>query len=69
MINICGLWKHEGKNGTFYSGSLGGVDVLIFANKNRKSDKAPDLNLCISEKNKDYKKSSPVQTTDDNPWK
>jgi hypothetical protein len=66
MISLCGLWRHQSKNGdTFYSGSLGGVDVLIFANTNKKSEKAPDLNLCISEKKKNIK---PTEPRPDNPW-
>jgi len=51
MIKVTGLWKKEGKNGVFYSGSLGYcAQVLVFANKFKKGEKEPDLNLFIAPK-------------------
>ena len=51
MIKVTGLWKHEGKSGVYYSGGLGyGAQVLIFANKFKRSEKNPDLNLFIASK-------------------
>ena len=63
MINITGLWKHESKSGkTFLSGSWGNIDILIFENENKKPEKAPDFNFCISEKKKeDYKSNNQQQ--------
>jgi len=50
MIKVTGLWKHEGKGGVYYSGSLGLAQMLIFANKFKRSEKDPDLTLCIAPK-------------------
>jgi len=50
MTKVTGLWKHAGKNGTYYSGPLGLAQVLIFSNKFKRSEKDPDLTMCIAPK-------------------
>jgi len=56
LINVCGLWKNESRNGsTYLSGSLGGVQILVFPVKEKRSDKSPDYMLCISEKKREEK--------------
>lgn len=54
LINVCGLWKNESKSGsTYLSGSLGGVQVLVFPVKEKRSDRSPDYTLCIAEKKRE----------------
>ncbi len=49
MVNVCGLWLNESKNGEkYFSGSLGNMNVLIFKVKEKKSEKSPDYTLCIA---------------------
>ena len=51
MIKITGLWKGKDKNGsTFMSGTMGGVKVLIFANKYKEEDKHPDYIMYFAQK-------------------
>ena len=65
MIKITGLWKKEGKNGVFYSGSLGyGAQVLIFANKFKKEPKDLDLNLYIAPKAEPEEKAKEERADD-----
>lgn len=46
LINATGLWKQKMKDGTTYlAGNLGGVRVLIFPVKEKKSEKSPDYSL------------------------
>ena len=54
MLNIMGLWTSTPKNGgkNYLRGVIGKVQVLIFENENKKSEKHPDYNLCISLKKK-----------------
>lgn len=50
-VKLTGLWKNESKDGeSFLSGSLGGVRVLVFKNKYKKTDKDPDFNLFFAPK-------------------
>lgn len=47
-INATGLWKQKDKNGNVYlAGNMGGVRVLIFPIKEKKSEKSPDYTLCF----------------------
>lgn len=56
MVNVCGLWKNESRNGsTYLSGSLGGLQILVFPVKEKRSDKSPDYTLCIAEKKREEK--------------
>ncbi len=58
MIKLTGLWKHEGKEGTFYTGKLGqGGQILIFRNKFKTEDKHPDFNLFLAASQKKSEES------------
>lgn len=49
LINATGLWKQKDKAGnTYLTGMMGGVRVLIFPVKEKKSDKSPDYSLCFA---------------------
>lgn len=49
LINATGLWKNKDKNGnTYLTGLMGGVRVLVFPVKEKKSDKHPDYTLCFT---------------------
>lgn len=49
LINATGLWKQKDKNGNVYlTGLMGGVRVLIFPIKEKKSDKSPDYSMCFA---------------------
>ena len=51
VLRICGLWKHDGKDGKPYlAGSLGGVRVLVFTNAEKPDEKSPDAVLCVAPK-------------------
>lgn len=68
MIQITGLWKRQSKSGdVYYAGPLGNSNILIFTNKRKKSDKSPDLMLCIGEKSQqsDYNNGSTSDTGED----
>ena len=65
MIKVTGLWKKEGKNCVFYSGSLGyGAQVLVFSNKFKRSEKDPDLNLFIAPKAEPEEKAKDERADD-----
>lgn len=48
MIDLLALWKKEGKNGPYLSGKLGNNTVMVFPNKNKKTDKHPDYRVVIA---------------------
>jgi hypothetical protein len=49
LINATGLWKQKTKDGgTYLAGSMGGVRVLIFPVRDKKSDKSPDYSLVFA---------------------
>lgn len=49
LIYVTGLWKNKDKNGNMYlSGLMGGVRVLVFPVKEKKSEKSPDYSLCFA---------------------
>ena len=51
MIKITGLWKGKDKNGkTYFSGTMGGAKVLIFANNYKEEDKHPDYIMYFAQK-------------------
>ena len=65
MTNLTGLWKHVAKDGkTYYSGSLGAANLLVFANTFKKTEKDPDLNLFVAPKEQ---KDKPVTIEADDP--
>ena len=60
MILATGLWLNKGKNGTYMSGTMGGVRVLIFKNEKKvEGSKQPDYNLVFAE-------NKPKEKSDDN---
>ena len=54
-VSLGGLWQQTDKNGNKYlSGSLGAfTKLLIFPNRNKTSDNAPDYNMMLVEKQRD----------------
>lgn len=49
LIEVCGLWEGETKAGKrYWSGSLGGVKVLVFENDKRGNDKAPSHRIFVA---------------------
>lgn len=50
LYSACGLWENETKGGDWYlSGRMGGLKILIFPNKNKKTPQSPDYSLCIAQ--------------------
>lgn len=51
MISLGGLWINKDKNGgTYLSGSLGRVKLLVFKNtKKEAGSNAPDYNICMAQ--------------------
>lgn len=51
MLTLCGLWKHTSKTGKKYmSGTLGGLNILLFKNEKKRTDKSPDYSICVAPK-------------------
>ena len=50
MIKLTGMWRNEGKNGEYFSGSLGSGKVLLFENKYKRKDTDPSHILYLAEK-------------------
>ncbi len=49
IIQICGLWLNDAKDGSKYmKGRLGNVDILIFKNRNKTAENHPDYQLCLA---------------------
>lgn len=42
------LWQKEGKHGTYMTGTINGVKVVVFKNTQKNSDKAPDWRVLKS---------------------
>lgn len=57
MINVCGLWKNETKDGKKYiSGKLCNIKILIFPNEKKVlGSNSPDFTLCIADDKTDTK--------------
>ena len=48
MIKLASLWAKTSKEGRiYYQGRFGEARLLLFKNVDKKSEKAPDLNLFI----------------------
>ncbi len=65
-IALAGLWKNESRDGktTYYSGVLGSEGkLLLFSNKRKTSDKAPDLILYLAPKQKPEHNNTPDDGT------
>ncbi len=49
LVELTGLWENTTKNGDKYlSGSMGRARVLIFANKYKDNERAPDYRLYVA---------------------
>lgn len=60
ILNVTGLWANKTKSGeTYMSGNLGNVNVLIFKNKRKTTEKQPDYMLCFAPK---QKKETPTES-------
>ncbi len=64
MVKLAAFWeKVTAKGETYYACNLGGHSVLLlFHNKNKKSDNQPDLYLVVAEP----KRKDPKNPTDSN---
>ncbi len=45
MIKVCGLWENHKDGKRYFTGSLGGVRIVILPNDFKKESKHPDFNL------------------------
>lgn len=53
MINATGMWLNKTKSGeAYFSGSMGGLKVMLFKNKFKKKDSQPDYQLVFGENKK-----------------
>jgi hypothetical protein len=70
MIQLAAFWKRESKNGrVYYQGKMGQGRLLLFSNKEKKTDKAPDLLLyVVSENSKQNGQPRPETKEDDVPF-
>jgi uncharacterized protein (DUF736 family) len=47
-ITLCALWENTSKSGNRYlSGKLNNMKIMMFPNKNKKSDKHPDWTIVV----------------------
>ena len=73
LLHICGLWENVSKAGdTYFTGTWGGVKVLIFMNKNPKGENSPTHTMnfqALPKKEKEAKKEEPPRydTSDPGP--
>lgn len=64
LIELCALWQKEDKNGnTYFTGSLNGLDVVVFHNGKKTSDNQPDFRVYLKKKQK--REDSPSQFSSD----
>jgi hypothetical protein len=49
MIKLTGLWKNEGKKGTYFTGYLGDAKIMIFENGYKTGEKQPDYIMYLDE--------------------
>jgi hypothetical protein len=71
LPNVCGLWKQQSKDGTTYlSGVLGNVKIMVFQNRNKTSNRAPDYTLCLAPRaeKKQANSNEPPPPEDDVPF-
>jgi uncharacterized protein (DUF736 family) len=63
------LWKKTSARGEYFTGSIEingeKTALVVFANGNKKSDKAPDYRILRSVKREPVSVGGPVQTIDD----
>ena len=53
MIKVSGLWLNDSPKGKYFSGSIGGIKILVFKNTFKKEgSKEPDYEMYFDE----YKK-------------
>lgn len=65
MENIGGLWLQESKNGIkYFSGKINNQKILIFKNKNKKSDNHPDYLIYTETEIKQEKKTNEQKIND-----
>lgn len=62
---IGALWKSTSKGKSFLSGKIDGRKVVVFANKNKKSEKHPDFHVLLSNRQESQEKPAPEE---DDPW-
>jgi uncharacterized protein (DUF736 family) len=69
MIEVTGLWEKRDKNGnTFFTGSLGGVSVMIFKNSKKQKENQPDWRVYFAEKDFEKKPQSQSDDSDNLPF-
>jgi hypothetical protein len=47
LITVTGLWKKDGKQGPYLTGSLGNCKLFVFPVKDKVSERSPDYRVCI----------------------
>lgn len=64
IIQICGLWLNETKDGQskFLKGNCGQVQYLVFRNKSKTAANHPDYHLCITKNNTQKKDEGAFDT-------
>lgn len=59
-IRVCGFWAKKSQDGKeYHEGTLGGVQVRLFVNDYKKSDKDPDVVMYFSPRPKEEFKQQP----------
>ena len=49
-VKVASLWRNVSKNGAeYFTGKLGNLKIVIFANKEKKTDKSPDFSMFFEE--------------------
>lgn len=56
LIQVCGLWKSENKNGKYIAGSAGALRYYIFPNRKKRKPEEPDFQLVIGQRQREKKK-------------
>lgn len=52
LVQLGALWKNEGKDGQYLSGTFGSAKMFIFKNKWKKGEKDPDYRIYVGARRK-----------------
>lgn len=65
LTEIGGLWVKHNKNGEeYYTGRLGNSNLILFKNKNKKTDKEPEFRLYVGSRQNNYNNGSKPTDSD-----
>lgn len=61
------LWEKSGVKGPYMTGTINGVNVVLFKNGNKRNEKSPDWRVMKSKPREEAGQSAPARH-DEEPW-